>query len=169
MATRTKAKAPVVEETEDELELDELDEDVAEEEAPAKANEVTFGVRNLAEYLTKKLGKEIKPKDLRTLIRKMAREETPRVEREVVAGNRSRYDWPDGLKDPEVKAIINAVTKGELEAGKKEALDALKARKAEQKAAGETKPKAKAKAKAEAVEEIEEEFDEDLLEDDDEG
>lgn len=167
MATRTK-KAPEVEE---DMELDELDEDVAEEEgaASSKANEVTFGVRNLAEYLTKKLGKEIKPKDLRTLIRKMAREDNPRVEREVVAGNRSRYDWPDGLKDPEVKAIIAAVTKGELEQGKKEALDALKARKAEQKAAGET-PKKKSKKAAPKVEEVEEveddEFDEDLLDDD---
>jgi hypothetical protein len=167
MATRTKAK-PAEAEVEEDLELDELDEDVAEEEAPAKANEVTFGVRNLSEYLTKKLGKEIKPKDLRTLIRKMAREDSPRVDREVVAGNRSRYDWPDGLKDPEVKLIIAAVTKGELEQGKKEALDALKARKAEQKAAGETKTKTKTKAKAPVEEEVEEDFDEDLLEDDDE-
>ena len=166
MATRTK-KAPVEAEVEEDLELDELDEDVAEEEAPAsKAQEVTFGVRNLSDYLTKKLGKEIKPKDLRTLIRKMAREESPRVEREVVPGNRSRYDWPDGLKDPEVKAIIAAVTKGELEQGKKEALDALKARKAEQKAAGETKTKKKTTKVEEEVEE-EEDFDEDLLEDED--
>lgn len=167
MATRTKAK-PV--EVEEDLELDELDEDVTEDEAPSKSKQpdVTFGVRHLAEYLTKKTGKEVKPKDLRTLIRKMAREDNARVDREIVAGNRSRYDWPDGLKDPEVKAIIAAVTKGELEQGKKEALDALKARKAEQKAAGETKGKAKGKTKAEPVEEIEEDFDEDLLEDDDE-
>jgi hypothetical protein len=169
MATRTKAK-PATEAVEEDLELDELDEDIAEEEVPAKngkAPEVTFGVRDLAEYLTKKLGKEIKPKDLRTQIRKMAREEKPRVEREVVAGNRSRYDWPDGLKDPEVKAIIEAVTAGELEEGKKAALDALKARKAEQKAAGEA-PKKKTRAKA-PVEEVEdeEEFDEDLLDDED--
>lgn len=170
MATRTKAK-PATEAVEEDLELDELDEDIAEEEVPAKngkAPEVTFGVRDLAEYLTKKLGKEIKPKDLRTQIRKMAREEKPRVEREVVAGNRSRYDWPDGLKDPEVQAIIAAVTAGELEEGKKAALDALKARKAEQKAAGEA-PKKKTRATKAPVEEVEdeEEFDEDLLDDED--
>lgn len=168
MATRTK-KAPVVEEVEDDLELDELDEDVEEETSDGKgsSNAVTFGVRDLSEYLSKKLGKEIKPKDLRTLIRKMAREAKPRVNREVVAGNRSRYDWVDGLQDPEVQAIIAAVTKGELEQGKKEALEALKARKAEQKAAGETPTKKKKTAPVvEDIIEEDEEFDEDLLEED---
>jgi hypothetical protein len=163
MATRTKAKP--VEETED-IELDELDDDVAEDEAPATKSEVTFGVRDLSEYLSKKTGKLIKPKDLRTLIRKMAREDKPRVEREVVAGNRSRYDWPLGLKDPEVKAIVTAVVGGELEANKKEALDALKARKAEQKAA--TPPKAKTKAKAPVEEELEDADEDEIFEDDDE-
>ena len=173
MATRTrKTPTPVVEDIiEDDIELDELDDDVAEEDAPGakKTQEVTFGVRDLADYLTKKVGKEIKTKDLRTQIRRMAREDKPRVAREVVAGNRSRYDWPDGLKDPEVQAIIKAVTAGELEAGKKEALAALKDRKAAQKAAGEA-PKKRTKTPVEAVEEIDEiedDFDEDLLEDDD--
>ena len=126
--------------TED-IELDELDADVAEDEAPAKGKskskepEVTFGVRDLAEHLTKVTGKTVTPKDLRTQIRRMAREDKPRVEREIVAGNRSRYDWPDGLKDPEVKAIIAAVTGGELEEGKKAALQKLKDDKAAKKAA----------------------------------
>lgn len=164
MATKTKRKA-----VEEEIELDELDDDVAEDEGTTSKNgnrpAVVFGVRDLAEHLSKATGKLIKTKDLRTLIRKMAREDSPRVDREVVAGNRSRYDWPDGLKDPEVKAIVKAVTTGELEAGKKEALDALKARKAEKAAASPAKPKT-SKAKAQVVEEIEDD-DEDLeLEDD---
>jgi hypothetical protein len=163
MATKTKAAAKPAKE--EEVELDELDEDVAEDEGTSsKAAEVTFGVRDLAEHLSKKLNKTIKPKDLRTLIRKMAREDKPRVEREVVAGNRSRYDWPDGLKDPEVKAIIKAVTDGELEAGKKEALDALKARKAEKKA---TKASDASDDESSDDEELEDSEDEELeLEDD---
>ena len=156
-------KTAVVEE---EVELDELDDDVAEDEGttPTKS-EVTFGVRDLAEHLSKATGTTIKPKDLRTLIRKMAREDKPRVDREVVAGNRSRYDWPLGLKDPEVKAIIAAVTKGELEQGKKEALDALKARKAEQKG---TTTKKKTKVVEEELEEVEEDDEDELELDDDE-
>jgi len=151
MATKTKAPAA------EDVELDELDDDVAEEETSSKANEVTFGVRDLAEYLSKKTGKTIKPKDLRTLLRKMAREDNPRVDREVVAGNRSRYDWPNGLKDPEVQRVVKAVVGGELEAGKKEALDALKARK------GKTK---KSKAEAEP-EELEDDVEEELEDDED--
>lgn len=143
----------------EEVELDDLDADVAEEEAPAKKGktkadaEVTFGVRDLAEHLSKAMGKTITPKDLRTQIRRMAREDKPRVDREVIAGNRSRYDWPDGLKDPEVKAIIAAVTGGELEEGKKAALQKLKDDKAAKKAAkaaeadGETKSSKKASKK----------------------
>lgn len=159
MATRTKSKP-----AEEEVELDELEEDVeAEDEAPA-ANAVTFGASDLARHLSEKTGKTIKPRDLRTLIRKMARDGSGRVDREITAGNRTRYDWPDGLKDPEVKRIIKAVMDGELEAGKKEALDALKARKAEQKAAGEGGKKKKSKTKTVEVEEVDD--DEELEEDD---
>lgn len=122
---------------EDDDELEELAEDEAEE-TPAKGSskqEVEFGVADLAKYLTKKGDKEIKPKDLRTLIRKMAREDKPRVSREVVPGNKSRYDWPGGLENPEVKKIIKAVLGGELEQGKREALAKLKEQKAAKAAA----------------------------------
>lgn len=156
MATKTKAKAAPAPVDED-VELDELDDDVAEEETSSTNSEVTFGVRDLADYLTKKTGKLIKPKDLRTLIRKMAREDKPRVQREVIPGNRSRYDWPNGLKDPEVQRIVKAVVGGELEAGKKEALAALKERKAATKGS---------KAAVEEVDELEDELDEDEVEED---
>jgi hypothetical protein len=168
MAKAAKTKAPVVEEDDDaEVELDELDEDVEEEEgSTSRDSEVTFGVSDLARHLSQKTGKTIKPRDLRTLIRKMAREKNPRVDREITAGNRTRYDWPEGLKDPEVKRIIKAVTEGELEAGKKEALQKLKDRKAAQKAAqGDGKAKKTKKTKLQVVEEDDDE-DEDLVDDD---
>jgi hypothetical protein len=153
MATKAKAKPAPVDE---DIELDELDDDVAEEETSSSTSEVTFGVRDLAEYLSKKTGKTIKPKDLRTLIRKMAREDKPRVQRDVIPGNRSRYDWPNGLKDPEVQRIVKAVVAGELEAGKKEALAALKERKGKvKKAAAEAEP-----------DELEDELEEDVEEED---
>lgn len=179
MAKQKQKEAPAeVEETEDEeMELEELEEDADEaDEAPKKAKggqpEVTFGASDLAKHLSKELGKTITPRELRTQIRRMAREETPRVDREITAGNRSRYDWPLGLKDPEVKAIIKAVKAGELEAGKKEALDKLKEQKAAKKAAaGDDAPKGKKGKKGKSAPEPEpdddeiEEIGEDELED----
>jgi len=192
MATATKKKAatkktaapapePEVDELEDEVEadeeLDELDEDETEEAPAKKTQEVTFGVSDLAKFITQKYapeGKKVTPRELRTLIRKMARDGSGRVDREITPGNRTRYDWPDGLKDPEVKAIIRAYRAGELEADKKEKLDALKARKAEKDAAaGKTKTGKKAASKKAgkkaAVVEAEDEDDDDLeLDEDDE-
>lgn len=153
---------------EDDVELDELDEDVSEDsDEKSAANEVTFGVSDICDYLNKKNKTKIKSRDLRTLIRKMAREKNPRVNREITPGNRTRYDWEDGLNDPEVKRIVKAVEGGELEAGKREALQKLKDRKAAQKAAegnGKAKGKKSKKAKAEVEEE---EDDDDLVDVDD--
>lgn len=177
MPTKTKANrakktaAPAVDETADDDEededLEELDEDT-EDEAPSKgkADEVTFGASDLAKLLSKKSGKTVTPRELRTLIRKMARDGSGRVTREIVQGNRSRYNW-SGPDDPEVKAIIKAFNAGELDADKKEKLDALKARKAEKKAAGEPTSKKGKKAKKKAAPAPVEDDDEDLeLEDD---
>lgn len=169
MATKTSKKAPVIEDDEElELETDELDEDEELDSAPAKkkkggaAEEVAFGASDLAALLSEKTGKEIKTKDLRTLLRKMAREETPRISREVIPGNKARYSWA-GPDDPEVKRIVKAVVGGELEAGKREALEKLKEKKAAQTAAknkAEGKaPGKKAKAAAPVVEDDDEDFD----------
>lgn len=162
-----KGKAAVVEE--DDVELEDLDEDV-EEESPSskkgKADEIEFGVKDLCNYLEKKTGKAYSTRDLRTLIRKMAREDKARVQREIVAGNRSRYNWPGGLENPEVKAIIKAVSGGEVEAGKKEALDALKSRKASKDAKGKKGKKGKA-AKVEEPDDDDDDI-EDIEDDDDE-
>lgn len=153
-ARKTAAKpkaAPVVEpeelEEEDE-ELEELEEDEPTETKPATkkstSTDVTFGVRDLVALIKKKTGEDTDPRAIRTLIRKMARDESGRVNREIKAGNRERYDW-SGPNDPEVLAIVEAFKGGELEVEKKAKLDKLKADKA-----------AKAAAKKAAAAEVEE-------------
>jgi hypothetical protein len=169
MATKTKKKAEKA--PEPEVELDELADDEVEETPTKKGGqeEVTFGASDLAAHLSKESGKKVTPRELRTLIRKMARDGSNRVNREIVPGNRARYNW-SGLDDPEVQAIIAAFNGGELEADKKAKLEELKQRKAEKKAAGEkTGKKAKGKGKAKKAEPVAEvEDDEDLELDDDE-
>lgn len=100
--------------------------------APAVEADTVFGVSDIVEIIKVRTGKVTKTRDLRTLLRKMARD--GRLDREIVAGNRERWTW-EGPDDPEVDKIIEAFENGELEADKKEKLDALKARKAEQRAA----------------------------------
>jgi hypothetical protein len=162
MATKRPAKAAPVDD--DDLELEELDDESTE--APAKgkkaAEDDIWGVRNgLIPLLKEKTGKDYTPREVRTLLRKMARD-GGRIDREIVAGNKSRYSW-EGPNDPEVKAILKAVKGGEIEAGKKEALDKLKADKAA-KTAAKTEAPAKKKAKPpvdeDELEEIEDDDDE---------
>lgn len=121
--------------------------------APAAA-ETAFGVSDIAAIIKVRFNKDVKTRDLRTLLRKMARD--GRLDREIVAGNRDRWEWT-GPEDAEVETILDAYEAGELEADKKEKLDALKARKAEQRAA---------KKAAEETEDDESEDDEELADDD---
>ena len=152
--------------SEADIELEDLDTDAetTEDEAKgSKAQAVEFGASDLAKYLTEKLdnGKVISARDLRALIRKMAREDSPRVDREIKAGNRTRYDWPGGLDHPEVKAICAAVLGGEMEADKQAKLAELKEKKAKKKAAEGKSGKGKGKkAKAAEVEEDDDEVEE---------
>lgn len=137
-------KPPVVEPEELEEEdddLEELEEDETTETAPkgkAKGGqpEVNFGVADLVKLIKSKTGEDVTTRGLRTLIRKMARDGSGRVEREIVAGNRTRYDW-SGPNDPEVKKIVAAYKAGELEADKQEKLAQLKENSAKKKAAAE--------------------------------
>lgn len=109
---------------------------------PEVAEEETiFGVADVAELIKVKTGKVVKTRDLRILLRKLARD--GRLDREIIAGNRARWVF-SGPEDPAVEKIIEAFEAGELDADKKAKLDALKARKAAQ--------KAEAKAAAEAEE-----------------
>lgn len=145
---KTKQKAAEAEVDED-LELEDLDEDV-EEEAPKKSKkgggeEVTFGAADLAKLASKKTGKDYNARAIRQLLRKMARDGSGRIDREIVAGNKSRYNW-SGPDDPEVKAVLRAIAGGELEAERKAALDKLKADKAKKKAKEAKGKKSKAKA-----------------------
>lgn len=159
--SKTTKKAPAAPAPE-ELELEEVDGDEAEATATSKGgDEVVFGASDLARHLSEKSGKTVSTRELRTLIRKMARDGSGRVNREITPGNRTRYNW-SGPDDPEVKAIIAAYDGGELEADKKAKLDELKARKAAKKAAGEkTGKKAKKGKKAAVVEDDELELDDD--------
>ena len=123
--------------------------------APAKVVEATpepeaiFGVQDVADLIKVKTGKTVKTRDLRTLLRKMARD--GRLNREIIAGNRARWEF-EGPSDPAVEAILEAYEAGELDADKQEKLAALKERKAEQRAA------AKAAKEAEEAEGGEEEL-----------
>lgn len=181
MATRSKAKAKadvedVETEDDEDVELEDLDTEV-DDEAPAsnsKAAEVTFGVSDLVDHLKAKYKVETTPRELRSLIRKMAREANPRVDREIVPGNRTRYDWPAGVKDPEVRRIIKAVTGGEMEADKKAKLAKLKedkAKKAASKRSSDEKTTSKKGKKGKPAPQPEPEDDDDVEEiefDDDE-
>lgn len=157
-ATKPAKPAPVVD--------DELDE--VEDDAPATGREeVTFGASDLARHLSEGRKKPVTAREVRTLLRKMARDGSGRVNREIIAGNRSRYNW-SGLEDPEVQAVIKAFNDGELEADKQEKLQALKERKAAQKAAGEKSGKKSSKKATKKAEPVVEEDDDEELELDDE-
>ena len=100
-------------------------------EAEATEEETAFGVSDVVELIAVRTGKTVKTRDLRILLRKMARD--GRLNREIIAGNRARWEF-DGPEDPRVEAVLEAYKSGELEADKQEKLQALKDRKAAQKA-----------------------------------
>ena len=170
-----KAAAPVVEPEIDEVVGDEEFEEVedAEEVAePAKAKgtgrpQVDFGIRQVCDILSEKTGKDVTPRELRVLARRLAKDNTGRIDREIVPGNRTQYSW-SGPNDPEVKALIKAFVAGEGEIEKKAKLDALKASQAAKPAAPKktTAKKAAAKKIAPPVAEIDEEEEELDLDDD---
>ena len=107
--------------------------------------EAVFGVADIVALIKTKLKQETSTRELRTLLRKMARD--GRLDREIIPGNRARWEWA-GPEDPEVKAILAAFKSGELEEDKQQKLAELKERKAAQKAA--------AAAAAEDEDEVEE-------------
>lgn len=169
----SKPVAPVEEPDLEETIEDEEFEEVAEaeaSEAPAKKGSsrptVEFGIRQVCDLLKEKHGKDVSPRDLRVLARKLAKDGSNRIDREIVAGNRSQYSW-SGPNDPEVKALVKAFLGGEGEAEKKAKLDELKARQAQKKAAT-PKPAAKKTTKKAAPPVEEEDFDDEDLDLDDE-
>lgn len=172
---KTKKEVEEVVEDEEDLELEDLeedgdDDDEDEDEAPkkkkAKKQEVVFGASDLAALLAEKTGQNINARGLRVLLRKMARD--GRINREVTAGNRTRYNW-SGPNDPEVKKIIKAVEGGEIEEGKKEALAKLKKDKASKtETPAKKKGKGKKAKKEVEPEPVEEDDDEEFEDDDDE-
>lgn len=137
------AAAPVIDD--DEVELEEVEEVTEPAKAEKAAEPEVWGVRNLIALIKKKTDKEYGPREVRTLLRKLAREGGG-VEREIVAGNKSRYSW-SGPKDPEVLAVLAAVQGGAIEKAKTEALQKLKADKAAKTAAADKAKPAAAKPK----------------------
>lgn len=144
-----KSAAPVVDD-EDEVELEDLEEEADDDEAPAKSKAKTedevWGVQSLIALIKEKTGKVYKPREVRTLLRKMAREDGT-IDREIIAGNKSRYSW-SGPDDPEVKAVLKQVKGGAIETAKKAALDKLKSDKAKKTAAKQTADAKATKAKS---------------------
>lgn len=105
---------------------------VEEVEVEETEVEEIFGVADVVALIKTKLKKDTTTRELRTLLRKMARD--GRLDREIIAGNRTRWEFA-GPDDPEVLAILKAFGEGELEQDKREKLNALKERKAAAKAA----------------------------------
>lgn len=164
MAKGTKAAAPVEEVDDDDLEevSEDTTDDDDEAEAPAKgkakkaAEPEVFGVRALIALVKEKTGKDYKPREVRTQLRAMARAGT--IEREIIPGNKARYEWPEGANDAEVKAFIKAVKSGAIEETKKAALAKLKSDKAAKDAAKSKSEKAtKGKKAAPAADDDEDE------------
>lgn len=171
MATKTKAPPAPVAEDDDDVELEELEETPAKASTKPEDDPNFYGVQQLRKDLLKLTGKDYQPREIRTLLRKLARDGSGTINREIIAGNKSRYSWgPEGRKHPEVQAVFKAVKGGAIEASKKEALDKLKADKAKKTAAaaaaGTAAPKGKAtKVKAPVLDEPD---DMDDFDDDDE-
>lgn len=159
-------KTTKTEEVEDvELEDEELVDDDEDTSDESTAEEVVYGASDLAKTASKLMDKTITARQVRVLLRKMARD--GRIEREIKQGNRSRYSWT-GPKDPEVKMILKAIKDGELEQGQKEALAKLKEQKA---AKAKDKGKKGKKGKKDPEPEPDDDDDDDVefeVEDDDE-
>lgn len=134
-----KKAAPVVDDDIEELE------DAATEAPEVPAEPESFGVRSLIALVKAKTGKEYTPREVRTLLRKMARNQEG-VNRDIVAGNKTRYEWT-GSKDPEVLAIVKQIKGGAIEVAKKAALAKLKEDKAARDAANPKPPKPDVAAK----------------------
>lgn len=98
--------------------------DDAAPKAAAKPKSDSLGTPWLIEFITDKTGKEYSQFEMRTLLRKMAKD--GEFEREV-GSDRSRYVFT-GVKDPIALAVLKHVKNGEIEAAKKESLEKLKAR-----------------------------------------
>lgn len=136
---KTAAVAVVDDDDDDDVELEELEEDADEDEDEAEAaapeKPEIWGVQSLIVLIKQKTGKTYKPREVRTLLRKMAREDGT-IDRDIVPGNKTRYSWT-GPDDPEVKAVLKSVKGGAIETAKKAALDKLKSDKAKKTAAAQ--------------------------------
>ena len=133
--------------------------------APAPATpaaETVFGVSDVCDLIKVRTGREVKTRDMRILLRKLARD--GRLDREIIAGNRARWEF-EGPEDPRIDTIVEAFEAGELDADKKEKLDALKEKKAADRAAKKAADAAKAEGAVRAERNAAAAAEEDLEED----
>lgn len=86
----------------------------------------------LAGVVTKHTGKEVDSRQIRVLLRKLAK--TGKLAREVGV-DRNRYDFPLGVKDPIVVQVVKLVKAGALEQDTTDRLAAARAAKEAKKAA----------------------------------
>lgn len=163
MAKRNKSREV---ELDEDLELEDEDEDEeetpkakkkgnsAKKKAPAKAK-VEFGTSWLLEYVSEETDRKMTGRNLRVLLRSMAKKgELNRT----VGEDRTNYSWT-GPTDPEVKKIIRAIKDGAVDREKKAALEKLKASKQSKKAAAKKGSSKKARV-------VEDDDDEDEDDDD---
>lgn len=93
--------------------------------APKAAAQPTieFGSAWLVEHVNEQAGTSYSASSLRILLRKLTKEGVLARDSE----GRSRYNFPKGANDPQVKAIVKAVKSGAAETARQERLDELKA------------------------------------------
>ena len=155
------APEPETDEFEEELEgddtdleeLEETDDEPAKEEKPKRKPptrpKIDFGSPELASYVTEKTGESYSARDIRMLLRKLAKD--GKLAREVGV-DKQRYEFT-GPNDPTVKLVLRMIQDGTAKALKQEGLQKVKDLAAERKAAKAAAAEAEAEDEMEEVEE----------------
>lgn len=137
-------------------ELEESDDEPVKEEKPKRKPptrpKIDFGSPELASYVTEKTGENYSARDIRMLLRKLAKD--GKLAREVGV-DKQRYEFT-GPNDATVKLVLKMIQDGTAKALKQEGLQKVKDLAAERKAAKAAAAEAKAEDEMEEVEEEEE-------------
>lgn len=134
-------------------ELEERDDEPAKEEKPKRKPptrpKIDFGSPELASYVTEKTGESYSARDIRMLLRKLAKD--GKLAREVGV-DKQRYEFT-GPNDQTVKLVLRMIQDGTAKALKQEGLQKVKDLAAERKAAKAAAAEAEAEDEMEEVEE----------------
>lgn len=140
---------------EDLEELEDAEEDSKAEKPkrkPPVRPKIDFGSPELAAYATEVTGENYNSRDIRMLLRKLAKD--GKLKREIGV-DKGRYEFT-GKNDPTVKMVIGLIKDGTAKAMKQEGLQKVKDQAAAKKAA-KAEAAAKEAEEAEEMEEVEEE------------